>query len=100
MEDCCGNEKQSDIITRVIENLKNYWNEKNEEEGKLKNTILTTIRSRIYLGTETPEKEFIYFLKQKIGEEKKEVEEKIVEGGYCPCCDCWEKKKNIEVIEV
>ena len=94
MNDCCGEEKQDDKVTRFIENLENYWNAVTEEEGKIKNTILTTIRSRIYLGTETSEKEFIYFFKQKIGiEEKKEVE-------CCPCCDCLEKKKNIEVIEV
>jgi len=86
MEDCCGEKKQGDRVTKVIENLRKMWNEK--EDVEFKDAVLTTIRTRISLGIDTPEKEFIYFLKQKIGEEKKEE-------GVCPCCyDCCKNKKN------
>ena len=85
MEDCCGEKKQGDKVTRVIENLRKMWNKQDVEN---KDDVLTTIRTRISLGIDTPEKEFIYFLKQKIGEEKKEE-------GVCPCCyDCCKNKKN------
>ena len=80
MKDCYGKKEQGDIVTRIIEYWRKTWSEKNIEA---KNTILTTMRTRISLGTGTPENDFIYFLKQKIGIEEKK------EGGCCHCCDCF-----------
>ena len=85
-----------------MQNLNNLCENNNIEN--ISGTTSAAIKRRITLNKEIKEGDFISFLKQKIGiEEKKEVEpkeeEKKQEGG-CPCCDCWEKNKNIEVIEV
>ena len=99
MNECCGGESD-DLGMNFLTYLKNLM--KGSEENK--QLILTPIRKRITLKNKITKEDFKSFLKQKIGiEEKKEVEpkeeEKKQEGG-CPCCDCWEKNKNIEVIEV
>ena len=109
MEECCGKAIGEDLHTKFLKKLeylcgKDYPN---------KEVILATIRKRITLKNKITKEDFKSFLKQKIGiEEKKEVEPKEeekkdspkggkpAEEGGCPCCDCWEKKKNIEVIEV
>ena len=61
------------------------------------------LQKRITLSNDKQKqkKDFISFLKQKIGEEKKEEEKKDspkggkpAEEGGCPCCDCWGKKKG------
>ena len=106
MKKCCGEETKSDPVTNFIKNLRNLWEAKNKN---VKENILLKIKRRITLSDNVQEKEqdFKSFIKQKIVEEKKEEKKKDSqkdskpkEGGCCSCCDCWEKKKNIEVIEV
>ena len=81
MKDCCGAEEISNLETNVIKNLRKLLGEGKENE-EAKEFILTKIKKRITLDKNITEKNFISFLKQKIGEEKKEVE-------CCPCCDCF-----------
>ena len=56
--------------------------------------VIGIIKRRITLDKNITEKNLESFLRQKIGiEEKKEVEQKIVndhlkQEGCCPCCDC------------
>ena len=108
MEECLGNTKTNNIQKDFLANLGKLYDEfgkiYDEDFNGNKKATLATIRKRITLKNKITKEDFKSFLKQKIGiEEKKEVEpkeeEKKQEGG-CPCCDCWEKKKNIEVIEV
>ena len=84
MKDCCGVEEISNLETNVIKNLRKLLGEGKENE-EAKEFILTKIKKRITLDKNITEKNFISFLKQKIGEEKKEVE-------CCPCYDCFWKK--------
>ena len=106
MADCCGEETKSDPVMNLIKDYIKLWKIKEKEE---KEYILQKLQKRITLSNDKQKqkKDFISFLKQKIGEEKKEEEKKDspkggkpAEEGGCPCCDCWGKKKNIEVIEV
>ena len=108
MEECLGNTKTNNIQKDFLANLGKLYDEfgkiYDEDFNGNKEATLATIRKRITLKNKITKEDFKSFLKQKIGiEEKKEVEpkeeEKKQEGG-CPCCDCWGKKKNIEVIEV
>ena len=95
MNDCCGDEKEGDIVTKFIGNLKKMDFEGIAKEAK--DPALAIIEKRITLSKEkeTREKDFISFLKQKIGEEGKKEEKKekqlgniqpAEEGG--PCCNC------------
>ena len=79
MKDCCGVEEISNLETNVIKNLRKLLGEEKENE-EAKEIILTKIKKRITLDKNITEKNFISFLKQKIGEEKKE-------GECCPYCD-------------
>ena len=98
MQECCGKETDGDIPTKFFANLGNLCPKKLLEEHK--KTIIATIKKRITLTEQIKEADIKSFLKQKIGEDKKEVEQKIGEEGCCPCCDCWEKKKNPEVVVI
>ena len=97
MNECCGKETDGDMPTKFFANLGNLCPKKLLED--FKKTILATIKKRITLKNPITEDNLKSFLRQKIGIEekkedaKKEVGEKIGEGG-CPCCDCWGKKKN------
>ena len=107
MKECCGEEQGDDLVTKFIGklrkiDLKEIAQEINEE---VKQLMLEIIEKRITLSKEKEprEKDFISFLKQKIGEEEKKEEKKeeIKEGdklededihpakkGVCPCCNC------------
>ena len=103
MQECCGKETDGDMPTKFFANLGNLCPKKMFKN--LKKTILATIKKRITLNEPIKEEDIKSFLKQKIGEDKKEVEQKILEidvnpkGGCYTCCDCWGKKKNKEVEE-
>ena len=93
MADCCGEETESDPVMNLIKDYKKLWKIKEEED---KEYLLLKLQKRITLSNEKQEREkdFISFLKQKIGEEKKEEEKinpKPEEGKKqeegCPCCD-------------
>ena len=99
MKDLCG-EEEGDRVSNLIEKLRKMWTNATEED---KTSILAIIKRRITLSNKTgqEEKDFISFLKQKIGiKEKKEEEKKggnPAEEEGCSCCDCCGKKKNKEV---
>ena len=92
MNECCGEETSGDIQTKFLNNLgklcleKSIGNDDSKITGKIKRRI--TLSN----GTGEYENDFIYFLKQKIGEEKKEDNTeggkvgKPAEEGGCPCC--------------
>ena len=93
MADCCGEETESDPVMNLIKDYRKLWKIKEEED---KEYLLLKLQKRITLSNEKQEREkdFISFLKQKIGEEKKEEEKinpKPEEGKKqeegCPCCD-------------
>ena len=96
MKKCCGEETKSDPVSDFIKNLENLWEAKNED---VKKDILLKIKRRITLSDNIQKQaeDFISFLKQKIGIEKKKEEEKkdstkdgkpAEKGGWCTCCDC------------
>ena len=101
MNDCCGEEEGDDSVTKFIVNLgKMELKEVNEEVKKL---VLAIIGKRITLSNKKDQKEedFINFLKQKIGEEKK-IYPKVnllKEEGWCSCCnDCCGKERKSVVL--
>ena len=86
MNDLCGKAEGAEIQESFLNNLKNLCaNQKINNDDEI---TTTAIKNRIKPGkNEITKVDFIYFLKQKIGEEKKE------EGG-CPCCyDCCNKNE-------
>ena len=101
MNECCGKETDGDMPTKFFANLGNLCPKELLKETK--ETILATIKKRITLNEPIKEEDIKSFLKQKIGEDKKEVEQKILKfdvnpkGGCCSCCDCLENKKNQKV---
>ena len=108
--ECCEGDKESKIHAKFLANLEKIceYKELKEQIKDKKNDILKAIQRRITLDKEITKETLKSFIEQKIGiEEKKEEEKKDspkggkpAEEGGCPCCDCWGKKKNIEVIEV
>ena len=105
MNDCCGEEEGDDIQTKFLDNLGKLCKEKSIDDNDSK--ITGKIKRRITLsnGTGEYEKDFIYFLKQKIGEEKKEPVPPVkipsvhTKKEECPCCcqeNCLKKKENLE----
>ena len=93
MNECCGEGEGDDIQTKFLNNLGKLCLEKSIADNDSK--ITGKIKRRITLSNNAGEyeKDFIYFLKQKIGEEKKEEEkENSQKGGKptkeecCPCC--------------
>ena len=93
MNDCCGEEISGDIQTKFLNNLGKLCSEKSIDDNE--NKITGKIKRRITLSNnaEEYEKDFMYFLKQKIGiEEKKENNpgggkgDKPAKEGCCPCC--------------
>ena len=99
MQECCGKETGGDLQTKFLANLGKLCDNDENLKGN-KEAILAAIQRRITLNEPIKEEDIKSFLKQKIGEEKKVVEQKILEidvnpkGGCCTCCDCWGKKKN------
>ena len=104
MNDCCGEGKGDDIQTKFLDNLRNLCTKKSMNNS---DSITGKIKRRITLSNSTGEyeKAFISFLKQKIGEDKKEEKKedsqkdgkpKVEKEVCCPCCDCLEKNKNPE----
>ena len=99
MNDCCGEETEGDIQTKFLNNLEKLCTEKSIDNSNSK--ITGKIKRRITLSNDTEgyEKVFISFLKQKIGEEKKNDNPGFGKGGNpakeegCPCCnDCCGKE--------
>ena len=88
MKDCCGEETESNPVTNLMVNLYNWWGEKNkgEKNEKVKKYIIIIISRRITLSNniEKQAKDFISFLRQKIGEDKKEEEKKDSPKGDQP----------------
>ena len=92
MNDCCGEGTGGDIVTNFINNLEKLCLEKSI--GNDDSKITGKIKRRITLsnGTGEYENDFIYFLKQKIGEEKKEPVPPVkipsvhTKKEECPCC--------------
>ena len=92
MNDCCGEEISGDIQTKILNNLEKLCTKKSIVNKDSK--ITGKIKRRITLsnGTGEYENDFIYFLKQKIGEEKKEPVPPVkipsvhTKKEECPCC--------------
>ena len=86
MNDLCGKAEGEEIQERFLNNLKNLC--ASQEINNDDEITTTAIKNRIKPGAnKIKDEDLIYFLKQKIGEEKKE------EGG-CPCCyDCCNKNE-------
>ena len=92
MKDCCGEGEGDDKQTKFLDNLgklcleKSIGNDDSKITGKIKRRI--TLSN----GTGEYENDFIYFLKQKIGEEKKEPVPPVkipsvhTKKEECPCC--------------
>ena len=92
MNDCCGEGEGDDKQTKFLNNLgklcleKSIGNDDSKITGKIKRRI--TLSN----GTGEYENDFIYFLKQKIGEEKKEPVPPVkipsvhTKKEECPCC--------------
>ena len=93
MKDCCGEGEGDDKQTKFLDNLgklcleKSIGNDDSKITGKIKRRITLSNNAEEY------EKDFMYFLKQKIGiEEKKENNpgggkgDKPAKEGCCPCC--------------
>ena len=104
IQECYGEEKNNTPDQQFSKNL-----EKLCLLAKIENKadVIGIIKRRITLDKNITEKNLESFLRQKIGiEEKKEVEQKIVndhlkQEGCCPCCDCQKnclkkKKKTIK----
>ena len=87
---------ENEKLTKLID--ENFRKQIEEEK---KNAIFKAIQRRITLDENITKEALRDFIKQEIGEEKKEEEkkdfpkgDKPAEEGGCPCCDCWGKKKN------
>ena len=93
MQECCGKETGGDLQTKFLANLGKLCDNDENLKGN-KEAILAAIQRRITLNEPIKEEDIKSFLKQKIGEDKKEVEQKILKidvnpkGGWCTCCDC------------
>ena len=86
MQKCLGETKTKNIEDGFLANLGKIYDELGELYGEdfkgNKKTTLETIKRRITLENTITEEKLKAFIKQKIGEEKKE-------GGCCHCCDCF-----------
>jgi len=84
MQKCLGETKTENIENDFLENLGKIYDELGELYGEdfkgNKKATLETIKRRITLENTITEEKLKAFIKQKIGEEKKE-------GGCCHCCD-------------
>ena len=90
MQECCGKEEGGDIPTKFFGNLRKLCDNDQNLKGN-KEAILAAIQRRITLNEPIKEEDIKSFLKQKIGEEKKVVEQKILEIDVNPkeeCCHC------------
>ena len=112
MNECYKENENNDPNTNFLAKLKEIFeNEKltklidenfrKQIEEEKKNAIFKAIQRRITLDENITKEALRDFIKQEIGEEKKEEEkkdfpkgDKPAEEGGCPCCDCWGKKKN------
>ena len=110
MNECYKENENNDPNTNFLAKLKEIFeNEKltklidenfrKQIEEEKKNAIFKAIQRRITLDENITKEALRDFIKQEIGEEKKEEENstksgKPAEEGGCPCCDCWGKKKN------
>ena len=90
MNECRGETKTDNLHKDFLANLGKLYKLKNTDNKK---EILESIKRRITLEETITEKNFIFFLKQKIGEEKKEEEKenstkssKPAEEECCHCC--------------
>ena len=99
IKECCGKEKNGTLHNDVLENLRKLY-EKEQLLKDQKDAILAAIQRRITLENTITIENLKAFIIQKIGEEKKIVEDttkdlNIKKTTKCPCCDCWEKKKQL-----
>ena len=89
IDECCGEAIGENLQTKFMQNLNNLCGNNNIENTS--GATSAAIKRRIALSKEIKEGDFISFLKQKIGEEKKVVEQKILEIDVNPkegCCHC------------
>ena len=94
MQECCGEGFSEQLDKKFSEKLENLYNttkiEEKQEENKKE--IIETIKKRITLKGKITKEDFISFLKQKIGEEKKETVPPVKIPSFhtkkeeCPCC--------------
>ena len=112
MNECYKENENNDPNTNFLAKLKEIFeNEKltklidenfrKQIEEEKKNAIFKAIQRRITLDENITKEALRDFIKQEIGEEKKEEEKKDFPKGdkpaeeeCCHCCDCWGKKKN------